>query len=120
MSKKQIQHSEAYHITSGDDYEKLFDKKCDDDCDEENQIVEEINKDAEMIVSALETIVEEIKDLDPSLIKKSVETYINDEDIEEMKKLYHDCFDKIDNDNDLKIYVLYLFTLLQIPINRDE
>ena len=90
------------------------------DCPEIKEEICDIDRNTvHEIISTLETIVGELKDIDPDIIKQAVDEFLSEEDIEEMISIYHKCFDKYPNNNDIKIYVLHLFNTLQIPIYRD-
>lgn len=90
------------------------------DCPEIKEEICDIDRNTvHEIISTLETIVGELKDIDPEIIKQAVDEFLSEEDIEEMISIYHKCFDKYPNNNDIKIYVLHLFNTLQIPIYRD-
>ena len=98
-----------------------------EDLDRLDELVEEVKLDettstltekdeVNEIITALENIIDEVKDVEPQIIKQVVNEFLSEEDINEMKSVYHSCFDEIPNNNPLKLYVLHLFNILQIPI----
>jgi hypothetical protein len=117
MSIKQNEHSEHYHITQEEDVRNI--EVVDDDIDEiscqlEQSVVDEANN----IISMLETITAELRDVNPALIQEAVNQFLTIEDKEEMIELYYKCFDELPNDNEIKLYVLQMFNQLCIPITR--
>jgi len=86
---------------------------------EEEEEEEVINQEAHEIVSALETIISEVKDIEPDKIKQVVDGFLSKEDIDEMISIYEKCFSDIPNESSIKQYVLHLFNILQIPITRE-
>lgn len=117
MSIKQNQHNEHYHITNEDDYKNV--EIVDDDieeicCELEQSVVDEANN----IISTLETITAELRDVNPAVIQEAVNQFLTIEDKHEMIDLYYKCFDKLPNDNEIKLYVLQMFNQLCIPITR--
>jgi len=117
MSIKQNQHNEHYHITNEDDYKNV--EIVDDDIEEiscqlEQSVVDEANN----IISTLETITAELRDVNPAVIQEAVNQFLTIEDKHEMIDLYYKCFDKLPNDNEIKLYVLQMFNQLCIPITR--
>lgn len=90
-----------------------------DNLQELKQEINEADKEtAQEIIATLEGIVGDLKDTDPMLIKQAVDEFLSQEDIDEMVSIYHQCFDKYPNNNDIKQYVLHLFNMLFIPIYR--
>lgn len=122
MSIKQMEHSEQYCIYNSDEYksvELVEDEKTDEEVEETiNKLEETYINDANEIISALENIVSELKDVPTPLIQQVVDEMITQEDKNEMMDMYFKCFDNLPNDNEIKIYVLYLFNQLCMPITR--
>ena len=118
MSIKQTEHSDHYHITNADDYTNI--ELLDDDdieeisCQLEQSVVVEANE----IISTLETITAELRDVNPSLIQEAVNQFLTPDYKKEMVDLYMKCFDELPNNNEIKLYVLQMFNQLCIPITR--
>jgi NADH:ubiquinone oxidoreductase subunit E len=90
----------------------------------ENEIIENeiISTEATQIINALEDIMSELKHVKKEDIKTVVDTILTQNDKNEIINLYYTFFDKLPNENTIKIYVLHLMTTLCIPImkNTDE
>lgn len=117
MSLKQREQIEHYHITNEDDYKSV--ELVDDDIDEitcelEQSVIDEANQ----IITTLEGITAELRDVNPSLIREAVNQFLTPQDKEEMINLYMKCFNNLPNNHEIKIYVLQMFNQLCIPITR--
>jgi predicted house-cleaning noncanonical NTP pyrophosphatase (MazG superfamily) len=115
MSIKQNEHREAYHITDQEDYDNLEEKKE----EEEEEEYDEVNEEANQIITALENIMAELKGVDKKDIQEVVDTILNEEDKQELYKLYYTFFHDLPNNNSIKVYVLHLFNELCMPITRN-
>ena len=121
MSIKQNEHREAYHVTNQDDYENIILGKTEEaeKKEEEDEEYDEVNEEANQIITALEDIMSELKGVDKKDIQEVVDTILNEEDKQELYKLYYTFFHDLPNNNSIKVYVLHLFNELCMPITRN-
>ena len=122
---KQKSHSQAYHITNQDDFNRVIkgnnqeEEEEETKKEEEEDIYDEVNEEANQIITALEDIMAELKGVKPSEIEEVVNTILTEKDKNELRKLYYTFFHDLPDDNSIKIYVLQLLTTLFIPIMRN-
>lgn len=117
MNKKQNDHGDHYHITDEDDLHNVFNENIQDNL-EELTITDEPTAEPDDIIKYLESLVSVIGDVSRDEMQAVVEQSISSNEINNLTDIYHELFDDVPNNDNLKLYVLNLFNKLCIPIVR--